>query len=151
MWIDIKGYEGLYKISDSGQVKSLKNHGRRKKDRILKFDISNNGYLRVTLSKNNKQKRFLVHRLVYENFISEIPEGLVINHKDMNRKNNDIKNLELISQHENNQLKSNTKLDKSKVQAIRNSKLSKEMLSELYGVHIRTIERVINGDRWANI
>lgn len=31
MWIDIKGYEGLYKISDSGQVKSLKNHGRRKK------------------------------------------------------------------------------------------------------------------------
>lgn len=151
MWIDIKGYEGLYKISDSGQVKSLKNHGRRKKDRILKFDITNSGYLRITLSKDNKQKRFLMHRLVYENFISEIPEGLVINHKDLNRKNNDIKNLELTTQHENNQLKSNNKLDKSKVQAIRNSNLNKEILSELYGVNIRTIERVISKDRWANV
>lgn len=153
MWIDIKNYEGIYQINEYGQVKRLavSKHSKGNRDRILKYDVNNMGYLRVTLSKDNKTKRFLVHKLVYESFIGEIPENMTINHKNLVKKDNNLNNLELISQQENNQLKSNIKLDKSKVLAIRKSKLSSNSLAQIYNVHQRTIERVRNKDRWANI
>lgn len=153
MWIDINGYEGFYQINEIGQVKRLGNckWSKGSKDRILKQEKNNNGYLRVTLSKNNNVKRYLVHKLVYENFVCKINENMTINHKDLNRCNNNLNNLELVTQHENNQLKSNNKLDKSKIIMIRNSKLKKEELAKLFNVHIRTIERVISKGRWANV
>lgn len=151
MWLDIKGYEGIYKINENGDVKSIKKLNRRKSDRILKPDINSSGYKRVTLSKNNIQKRFLIHRLVYETFISDIPKGLTINHKDLDKLNNNINNLEIMTSLENNQYKHTTKLDKSKVIAIRNSKLKTKELAELYNVNERTIQRVKTKDRWANI
>lgn len=151
MWVDIKGYEGIYQINENGDVKSLKKSNRRKCDRILKPDINSSGYKRVILSYKNKQKRYLVHRLVYETFISEIPEGLTINHKDLNKLNNNINNLEIMTSIENNQYKTTTKLDKSKVIEIRNSNLKTRELANLYGVNERTIQRVKSRDRWANI
>lgn len=153
MWLDIEEYKGMYQINEDGQVKRLgiSKHGIGNKDRMLKQEINNCGYLRVTLCKNNKPKRYLTHKLVYKTFVEDIPKGLTINHKDLNKNNNNINNLEVKTQHENNQLKSNTKLDKSKVIAIRKSKLSSRQLAEIYQVAERTIQHVLIGDRWANV
>lgn len=95
IWKDIKGYEGLYQVSNLGNVKSLKTN------KNLYYSNSNNGYLRVGLFKN-KRKMFSIHRLVAENFIPNPNEYLVVNHKDFNQKNNKVDNLEWCTSKENN-------------------------------------------------
>lgn len=99
IWKDIKGYEGYYQISNFGNVKSLKfNHGTRSK--LLKpFD--NEGYTRVKLFIKNNGKRFLVHRLVAENFIPNPKNKPFVNHIDGNKSNNFVENLEWVTSSEN--------------------------------------------------
>lgn len=90
IWKDILGYEGLYQVSNFGRVKSLK-FG---KERILKLTKDKDGYLIVNLYKNNKSKTFKVHRLVAEAFIPN-PDNLPqVNHKDEDKSNNILSNLE---------------------------------------------------------
>jgi hypothetical protein len=95
-WKDIYGYEGLYQISNYGEVKSIRSN------KILKLEVLKKGYLRVGLSYNNKKERFLVHRLVLNAFIGykSYPE-YEGNHKDMNTQNNKISNLEWTTPQEN--------------------------------------------------
>lgn len=90
----VKGYEGLYEVSNSGKVRSLK-FGKVKE---LSPGGNSRGYLIVSLYKECKCKQFLVHRLVVESFIGEIPEGLIVNHKDENKQNNNVDNLEIVTQ-----------------------------------------------------
>ena len=85
---DIKNYEGLYKISNMGNVLSLKTN------KLLKINKITNGYCAVQLCKNGKRKLFLVHRLVAEHFISNPNNYNEVNHKDENKHNNTAKNLE---------------------------------------------------------
>lgn len=90
IWKSIKGWEGLYEVSNLGNVKSLK-YG---KERILKPGKHKDGYLRINLSNNGRRKNFSIHRLVAEVFISnpyKLPE---VNHKDENKLNNRVDNLE---------------------------------------------------------
>lgn len=90
VWKDIKGYEGEYKVSNYGRVKSLKNH----KEKILKQWKNNKGYLNIALYKNKKSKMYRVHRLVALAFIPN-PENLPeVNHKDEIKENNHVDNLE---------------------------------------------------------
>jgi hypothetical protein len=97
-WKDIKGYEGLYKISSHGRVKSLKFN----KKRILKFCYAGDGrYLKVILFNNGKLKGFRIHRLVAETFISNFENKLEVNHKDGNAFNNNVSNLEWVTHKEN--------------------------------------------------
>ena len=92
-WKEIKGYEGYYLISSSGDVISL-NYARTKRAKMLTWKINNKGYAWVELRKNGIKEQKLIHRLVAEAFI-EKPEGLnLINHKDENPLNNDVDNLE---------------------------------------------------------
>lgn len=93
---DIDGYAGFYKISNLGNVKSLKG----KTERFLKQYKDKNGYLHVSLSKNGHLKTFQVHRLVCLHFI-ENNTKLVVNHKDGNKSNNILENLELVTPQEN--------------------------------------------------
>lgn len=103
VWKDVVGYEGLYQVSNKGRVKRLINFDSKlsyskkelteRKEKILKEECSN-GYLRVTLTKNKKYKHFKVHRLVAEAFIPNPNNLPQINHKDINRKNNNVSNLE---------------------------------------------------------
>ena len=93
-WKDIKDYEGLYQVSDLGRVKSLPRNGTIKKSRILSKCYDKNGYQIVSLSKNGIHKTFKVHRLVAETFIPNIDNLSQINHKDENKQNNNVNNLE---------------------------------------------------------
>lgn len=108
IWKDIEGYEGYYQVSNLGRVKSLDRKvtdnkcERIFKGIILRQDIVGSGYLSVMLSKDNKQKRFLVHRLVSETFIPNpcnLPE---INHKSEVKTENYVENLEWCDHSYNN-------------------------------------------------
>lgn len=106
IWKDIKGYEGLYQVSNLGNIKSLErttsipNTKRIEKEKNLKLG-KRNGYFIATLNKQNKRKSFQVHRLVAEAFIPNNKQKPFINHKDFNPLNNNVDNLEWVTQKEN--------------------------------------------------
>ena len=89
VWKDIKDYEDEYEVSNLGRVRN------KKTKKILKLK-KEKGYLRVGLFKNGKKKYYLVHRLVYEAFIGEIPNGMQVNHKDENKENNVLSNIDTL-------------------------------------------------------
>lgn len=99
-WLPVSGYEGLYEVSDFGNVRSLDRlsaykDGRSslRKGRILKAQKDNLGRLQVRLSKDGVGKTFRVHRLVLEAFDRPRPEGLIACHWDDNPENNRLENL----------------------------------------------------------
>jgi hypothetical protein len=101
IWKDIPDYEGLYQASNLGRIKSLERiakNNHKIKEKILKPQNNKNGYLSVNLYKNNKMKRKLIHRLVALTFIKNVNNYLYINHKDKNKNNNCLKNLEWCTQ-----------------------------------------------------
>lgn len=103
IWKDVKGFEGLYQVSNMGNVKSLgrKVYNYFQKERILQ-PAKINGYLRVALFKDSHCKNYLVHRLVAEHFITNPDNKPQINHKDGNKENNVWTNLEWNTSKENN-------------------------------------------------
>lgn len=98
-WLKIKGYEE-YEVSDLGNIRSL-NYNRTGETKLLKPGLGKRGYLNVLLRKNGKTKNFLVHRLVVEAFIGPIPKGLVVNHRNEDKRDNRLVNLEVITQKQN--------------------------------------------------
>lgn len=102
VWKDIKGYEGLYQISTLGRIKSLGryvyyskgNYNRYYPERILNGSVNNEGYMRITLSKNKVPTTYLIHRLVSDAFIPNPNNLPCINHKDEDKTNNVVSNLE---------------------------------------------------------
>lgn len=108
-WKDIKNYEGLYQVSNLGNIRSLdhiRKNGENKvclsKGKILKPGILNTGYSFVVLSKNGKTKGYKVHRLVAETFLKNEKNYKCVNHKDENKQNNNVENLEWCSYLYNN-------------------------------------------------
>lgn len=93
----IKGYEGLYEISDYGCVRSLK-YG---KVRYLKLNKNKHGYVQVALRKNGKTKFCQVHRLEWEGFYEPIPSGMQIDHINTVRDDNRLENLRVVTPKEN--------------------------------------------------
>lgn len=95
----IKGYEGLYEISDKGRVRS--NYNRLSGSRILKNMLANNGYYMVFLYKGGKGKHITVHSLVAEAFLGYVRDGkrdFVVDHIDKDKLNNHLENLRIVSQ-----------------------------------------------------
>ena len=95
IWKDIIGYEGLYQISNYGNVKSIK------RDKILKPQVNGRGYLSVGLSKNGKHKTFRLNRLVMITFVGYEEGKDQVNHIDGDKTNNRLDNLEWCTQSEN--------------------------------------------------
>ena len=128
VWKPIKDYEGLYEISNLGRVKSL-NYKKTGKEKILKNVENNYGYLMVGLTKNGKQKLFLVHRLVAEAFIPNPENKPCIDHINTIRTKNYVWNLRWVTHEEN----SNNPLTKNKM-----SENHREQIREnnhMYGKH----------------
>lgn len=104
---DIKGYEGLYQISNLGRVKSLerdiklRQYTKHVDAFIMRQDLNKRGYLYIRLTKNGKQKAFRVHRLVAEAFIDNPNSLSQVNHIDFNRTNNNVNNLEWVTPQDN--------------------------------------------------
>ena len=107
IWKDVVGYEGLYQVSNLGRVRSV--------DRIVNGRWGNNfvkglilkpytvkGYKQVHLSKNNKKTHYKIHRLVAETFIPNPYKLPQVNHKDEDKTNNCVENLEFCTQSYNN-------------------------------------------------
>lgn len=93
-WKDVVGYEGIYKVSNLGNVKSL----YFTKEKILKNLLGTSGYYNVNLYKNKKGIPVLVHRIVFEAFYNmKSNRKLVIDHIDSNKLNNNISNLQLVT------------------------------------------------------
>lgn len=103
VWKDIAGYEDKYQVSNFGRVRSLQYHNTKGIMRIgyLKPATDGCGYLRCALSKNNKLTTFKVHRLVAEAFIDNPNNLPQINHKDGNKQNYSVENLEWCTISEN--------------------------------------------------
>lgn len=105
IWKDIKGYEGLYQVSNLGNVKSLSRKVCNyrgchiSKEKILRPGV-HQGYERVVLTKNGIRSTKKVHRLVATAFLGE-EKDLSVNHIDSNRSNNRIENLEWVTHLEN--------------------------------------------------
>lgn len=106
IFIDVKGYEGYYKVSNLGRVKSLERSVKKRngvtqsfKERMLKLCVDGTGYMSVALTG----KSFRVHQLVAVAFLNHKPNGhtLVVDHKDNNKLNNNSSNLAIVTQRAN--------------------------------------------------
>lgn len=166
IWLDIPEYQGIYKISEKGDVVSLPRsckYGSRLEERPIKQNIKK-GYVTVPLSKNSHVRHWLVHRLVAITFIKNPNNLPQINHIDGDKTNNDVKNLEWCDRSHNQvharklKLQGGEKTNTSKltercVKAIRNlyPDISKKRLSEAFEIGMPTISKIINRKYWKYI
>ena len=91
MWKPVVSYEGLYEVSNIGRIRNIRG-------KLVKQSMTVSGYKRVTLRKNNIAKTKLAHRLVAEAFIPNPDNYNIVNHKDENKFNNNVENLEWCTQ-----------------------------------------------------
>ena len=110
IWKDVKGYEGLYQVSNHGQIRSLdryiKYKGREDKLRLIKGvlkpgTLNNHGYLKVSLFKDGKGETREIQRIVAENWIDNPMNKEQVNHIDGDKTNNRVENLEWVTPSEN--------------------------------------------------
>ena len=161
IWKDVVDYEGLYKVSSFGRIWSVKT------DRELNPSLSSGKrYFTVVLYKNKQRKSKLVHRLVAESFIENLYNKPYVNHKDGDKINNCLENLEWCTQLQNVQhAKSNgiltrgetainSKLTEAAVvdikEMIRNGFSNKE-IAEIFSVHPGTINCIRTGRNWSHV
>lgn len=165
VWKDIKDYEGIYQVSNLGNVKCLGNEFSRK-ERFLKLSPQSKGYLTVVLQKNATRKMVLVHRIVAEYFVDNAESKVQVNHINGIKTDNRVENLEWVSHRENlnHAIKNNLTL---KGEENRNSKLKDidvvkihsllqngttiKELSESYNVSYSTIDGIRTNRYWKHL
>lgn len=151
-WAAIAGYEGLYEVSSLGRVRT--SCGAIRAARV------ENGYFRLSLSKQSVKKRVYVHILVAAAFIGPRPLGLQVAHNDGNKLNCDALNLRYDTPVGNNANKAlhgtaqrreshpRAILDETKVAIIRSSGLRQKDLAALFGVSPSTVQKAKCGINW---
>lgn len=162
-WRDIPGYEGLYSVSNLGRVRRDLGDGHAAKaGRILKpWRVRNTGYLAVTLSRENISRKFLLHRLVALVFLGTPQRGWQVNHKDGDKHNARVNNLEWVTGSDNalhahthglqtmprGDAHWNAKLSNADVAEIRRLSAYHRHtdLAHRYGVNRSTITAIVNG------
>lgn len=169
-WRDVIGYEGFYQVSDDGRVRSLwrllphaVRAGVRKPKIILKYGSNNQGRLQVTLSRDNVQKRFQVHRLVLAAFTGPCPDGLEGLHKNGDHLDCKISNLKWGTHAENMQdtvrhgharlgeASGKSKLTEQDVRDIRASTDTGRILANRYGISQPAIVNIRSRKTWKHV
>lgn len=138
VWKDIKGYEGLYKISNTGKIKSYHtrgNHQKVGKEHYITPSKTTTGYYKVELMKEHKRRGYKLHRLIALAFIPNPLNKPYINHIDGNKLNNSLSNLEWCTQKENVNHAYNAGL-------IPKNAISKEELHNLYMIKRKSISEI---------
>ena len=157
IWKPIKGFEGIYEVSNQGKIKSLERNVLKSNDisiyiceKILKKSIDIYGYYLISLSFNGKIKTHLVHRLVWDHFGDRARNGhkLQIDHINNIKTDNSIENLQVINQRENISKGYQIKKTSSKYTGVTYNKRNKKWLTRIYingintylGLYINEIE-----------
>lgn len=148
IWKEVKGYKAVYEASSLGRIRTIKT------GRIKQSSPDTNGYPTVHLSKLNKGKTYAVHRVIADAFFGD-RKGMYVNHKDGNRKNNKLENLELVTPSGNSLhiWKSGIrtrKLTKEQITTLKNRNLSGEpqwKLAEEVGVSQSLLSLVFRGKK----
>jgi DNA-binding transcriptional regulator YiaG len=165
VWKDIAGYEGLYQISNMGNVRTLPRLHRldrpyMKQERLLNPPTNSSGYKQATLYKDKKGIIHSVHRLVATAFLRREPHHEVINHKDGNKQNNYVDNLEwctyghnqahairtgLIRIHrgENHYASKLTNAQRKEIIKLRSNGMKQRVIAEMYGIGQQTVSELI--------
>lgn len=165
IWKDVVGYEGWYEVSSYGRVRNVRKRSRTYIGRILKPKRKQNGYLEFCLCRNDKRHFFTAHRLVAEAFLGPRPRGLETNHKNGDKANNHLDNLEYLSHSDNEKhayrigIKSfkgsknnNHILTENDIPRIRKllteGNLTQKEIGAIYNVHRVTIGDIKSERRW---
>ena len=152
VWQPVRGYEGLYEVSDTGRVKGPR--GPRKP--IFHYK----GYLWVDLRCRGTHKWFYIHRLVATHFIPNPNQCPQVNHKDGNKTNNAVSNLEWCTASENNihavrlfglhgENRYNCKLTDGQVRSIRTDARPQREIAADYAISQPLVARIKSGKRWS--
>lgn len=169
-WRDIAGYEGLYKISSLGRVKSLPTSSK-KKGGILKPWKVGYGYPVVVLSNNGWKEKKYIHDLVLGAFVGRKPTGMTCNHLDGDKENNCFENLEYCTQAENNlhayrvlnrskvikrgEDSGSAKLTEADVREIRRlyatGEYTQKEIAEFFPVNDRNVNNILTRKTWKHI
>ena len=165
VWKDVKGFEGLYQVSNLGNVKRLISE-RVFAERLIGRSIDRYGYVKRVLSKNGKNNHFTEHRLVAIAFIDNPENKATVNHINGIKTDNRVENLEWNTNNENHQHAINTglkdqkgikhhkcKLTEEQVREIREIGFSQTRmsLSKKYGVSRTNILGIIRGNFWKHL
>ncbi len=166
-WRDVFGYEDLYQVSNYGRVMRIGGGKGAQPGRILK-DSKSERYSRIELSKNNRTRSYSVHRLVLEAFIGLSLEGHEVNHKDGNKRNNRLENLEWVTASQNvrhsidilgvararGENSALSKLTENQVREIRRllkQGLTRKEVACKFGVTTNNIRAIATGFTWKHI
>lgn len=170
-WKDINGYEGFYKVSNLGNIKSVDRIIQRKtsemkiKGRQMSQYLGNRGYPMINLCINGRCKRHLVHRIVATAFLSNPLNKSYVNHIDGNKQNTNLKNLEWSTPKENSihahvnglanvgrgEKQHSAKLTVDKVKYIRESSKTIKELSMMFNVSKQAIRDVKMKRSWKHV
>lgn len=145
-WLPVVGYEGIYEVSEYGDVRLLVRRKGRKMppDGMMKIQVRG-GYKVVTLTddkKNSKMRK--IHKLIADAFLGECPEGMEVDHIDGNKLNSQLNNLEYVTHQENVQRARNLGLQRQ----IKGSeqwlaKLTEHQITEIREKHRRGIKQSV--------
>jgi hypothetical protein len=168
IWKDIENFVGYYQISSYGNVRSLDrevncNSGKRKiKGKLLKPIKNPHGYFHVSLKNGDKKVTAKIHRLVADYFLIKPCETLEVNHKDGNKENNNVTNLEWVTRKRNeehcyelglkpvleNKVNSKLTIENASFIQLNYGKLTCKKLAEMFNVSESTIWHCAKGRTW---
>jgi len=166
-WRDVIGYEEIYQVSSYGRIMRIAHGPGARPGYILKGGLHKEGYRTVQLSIESRKKQHLVHRLVANAFLDCPPQATEVVHKNNNRADNRVENLEWYSR--NNmlnvisgrrprrcgKLQPSSKLTQQDVREIRRlwptGNYTQRQLAKRFGIHAPTINKIIHRIYWKHV
>jgi len=165
IWTDFVGLEGIMLVGNTGRIKRIK-HRKNPTNKIMKHFINENGYCQISLCHNGKYAMYSIHRSVALAFIPNPENKPEVNHKDGDKQNNHVDNLEWATESENIKHAWDTGLCKPKngvdngnsvltekevleIRAIKG--MTKRDIAKLYNIGEAAVGKIINRQRWNHI